>query len=201
MNLNKPMTLGKTTIPGKQNINLMMRDKEGVKLQVLIPAVLVGVLLIGLFCKFAVIDRIFSAYRAESEAASLELQVAAADEALKNYDEVEEEYARYFSGALTDTDMPRSGEEIMSLIERRLLNSATVSSLSFSGSTVSLQLSVARLDNVSGIIEALNAEPAVDSVAIYTAANTDGSLQSQAEGAAADKEATIIMTITLKGVD
>lgn len=94
--------------PTKTTLNLMIRERRVGDLRIILPCALVGLLLVGLFCHFAVVERLTKAYAAEQSAERAESALAQAQAELKEYDEVEAEYNRYFSDALFSGDTLRS---------------------------------------------------------------------------------------------
>lgn len=199
--------------PTKTTLNLMQTDKQQIKLSVAIPAVILLLLAVALFSKVAVINRLAAANAAEQAAVEAERRLAAAQEELASYDEVEAEYSRYFSNALNYTDMPQEILDVLAMLEKNLMDKASVSSMSVSGSTVLLQLRVEELSVTSDIIQALYTVPMVDYVSISTATdagNTTATAAPEAEDGEDGEEATeetivttstVIMTITLREVE
>lgn len=183
----------KNTYPTKNTINLAMQDREPIRLSILIPAVLVIALFFTGFSKFAVVDRLLAAYRAETRAVNAERQLEKLELELKDYDKVEREYTRYFSETLRSEKMPLDCMEIFSLLERELMSKTSIGSLSFQENVVSVQITGSTLDEVSRIIESLNQEPSVKSVELFTS-NTG-------REASPENRATTIMTITLQEVE
>lgn len=170
----------------------MMHDREPVNWKVLIPTAVVFLLALTLFTKFAVVDRLSGATRMEQEAQECEKTLEGVQQRLESYDQVEAEYNRYFSDALTADDMPLECMDILKLLEEHLMSEGKVSSFQFAGSTLSLQITVDRLDDTSKIIAELSREPSVASVDLYTA---DNGTEMETSG-----KASVMMTITLQEV-
>jgi len=186
--------------PTKTTLNLMIRERREGDLRVLIPCALAGVILVGLFCRFAVVERLAEASRAEQAAMQAELVLAQAQAELESYDEVEAEYNRYFSDALFSKEIPQECMDVLSMMEKVLMGKAQVSSYSFSGNTLLLQLNLSRFGVTSELIEELYHVPMVDYVSISTA--TDN-LHTSITGEEPEEsgEAIVIMTITLREVE
>ncbi len=188
--------------PEKKALNLMIRERQGGDLRVLIPCLVVGVILLGLFCQYAVIGRLMEASRAENAALKAEQTLADAEQELKRYDEVQVEYSRYFSDALRSENMPQECMDVLAMMEKHLMGKAGVASLNFSGNTLMLQLNVSDLGVTSDLIEALYQVPMVEYVSISTATDTNAwGTRPTAPSDPASNTSTVILTITLQEVD
>lgn len=186
--------------PTKTTLNLMIRERRQGDMRVLIPCALVGLLLVGLFCRFAVVGRLTKAYKAEQAALRAEQALSQAREELETYDEVEAEYNRYFSDALFSKDIPQECMDVLVMMEQELMGKAQVSSLSFSGRTLQLQLKMSRFGVTSELLDALSRVPMVDYVSISTASddlNTSITGNEEPESG----KSIVIMTITLREVE
>lgn len=186
--------------PTKQSLNLMIRERRKGDLRVLIPWTVATAVLVGLFCRYAVIGRLAQASRAEQAAIQAEQNLARAQEELLAYDEVEAEYNRYFSDALFSRDIPQECIDVLGMMEEQIMGKAQVTSYSFSGNTLQLQLHMSRFGVASQLIEALYHVPMVDYVSISTA--TDNLRTSLTEERVEETgESVVIMTITLREVE
>ncbi len=186
--------------PTKTTLNLMIRERRQGDMRILIPCALVGLLLVGLFCRYAVVERLAQAYRAEQSAIRAEQTLAQAQAELEIYDQVEAEYNRYFSDALFSKDIPQECMDVLAMMEKELMGKAQVSAYSFSGNKLQLQLKMSRFGVTSELLDALSRVPMVDYVSISTA--TDDLHTSITE----DQEeenwgSVVIMTITLREVE
>ena len=100
------------------------------------------------------------------------------------------EYSRYFSADLTESGAAAVDcMEVLELIESRLMPRAGISSASFSGSQLSLQLVGIDLDGASALLAELDDSPIVAGVELYTADAGDALTPSA--------DASVSMTITL----
>lgn len=188
MNNSVSLAAKKNSYPTKRTVNLNMKDTQPVNLKVVIPAVALLCILVGLFCKLAVIDRIAEANAAERDAAAVEQKLADVNKKLESYDEVKLEYDRYVSSAFRPENMPRSCEQILALLENTVMPHAGIYSISFSENTVRLELIGTTPDSIAAILSALDGEPSVAGKTIETAASTIGGAP------------TAVLTITLQEV-
>ncbi len=186
--------------PVKTTLNLMIRERREENLRLLIIGGLAGVILIALFCRYAVIGRLSEAARAEEAARQAEETLRQAKAELNAYDEVEAQYSRYFSDALFSDQIPQECMDVLRLMEENLMGKASITSYRFSGNTLLLQMDVSRLSVTSELLAALYQEPMVENVSISTA--TDAGGYSITGGDRTDTGvSTVIMTIVLREVE
>ena len=178
--------------PTKTTLNLMIQEHRTGDLRVLLPCTVVGVILLGLFCHYGVVERLTGAFRAEQAAEQAEQALAQAEAELQNYDEVEAEYNRYFSDALFSGDIPQECMDVLAVMEDELMSRAQVTSCSFSKNTLQLRLIMSQLGVTSELLDALKNVPMVDHVSISTA--TDDSQTPTANHG----QSIVILTITLR---
>lgn len=187
----------RSAYPTKTTLNLMIRERKEGDLRILIPCGLVGLVLVGLFCHFAVVERLTKAYRAEQSALLAEQNLAEAQAALEPYDAVEAEYSRYFSDVLFTKDIPQECMDVLDMMEEQIMGRAQVLAYSFSGNSLLLQLKMSRFGVTSELLEALYQVPMVEQVSISTATDDlRNSLSGQESG-----ESVVMMTITLREVE
>lgn len=186
--------------PTKTTLNLMIRERRQGDMRIIIPCVIVGVILVGLFCRFAVVGRLTAAYRAEQSALQAEQALSQAEEQLESYDEVEAQYNRYFSDALFSEDIPQECMDVLAMMEQELMVKAQVSSCSFSGDTLLLRLKMSRFGVTSELLDALSRLPMVDHVSISNATD-DPYISITGDKKGETGESIVIMTITLREVE
>lgn len=186
----------KRVYPVKTTLNLMVIERSSAQLKRYLPYIILYAVILAAFTKFGVADRIASVGRAEGMANDAESRLAAVNEQLTDYDEVKEEYTRYFSEALgADSEvMPLDVMEVLSLVEKHLMPKTNISSLKFAADSVTMELTDTGLDLASDLYAELTALPQVAAVSLYTA-NTGG-----AASGAAREGATILLTVTFQEV-
>lgn len=173
--------------PDKTTVNLVVRERTPRQISRAVCLFAILGILVALFCKFAVIDRLAAAARAEAAAVRAEETLARVQAANVDFDQVQMEYQRYFSKELSAEQAAAADcMDVLGLVEGKLMTSARVVSASFAGNMLSVQLSGVDLSRVSVILADLSMSPLVDGVEIYTA-DADGTAES----------ATVSMTITL----
>ena len=180
----------KKKYPSKTTVNLAIRERSPRRISRVVCFLAILAVLVGLFSKFAVIDRLSAANQAQADAARAQ---ALLNQLLANnsdYESVRVEYSRYFSADLTESGAAAVDcMEVLELIESRLMPRAGISSASFSGSQLSLQLVGIDLDGASALLAELDDSPIVAVVELYTADAGDALTPSA--------DASVSMTITL----
>ena len=165
----------KTVYPSKTTVNLAVQDKlPGHNVKLLCFAAVFAVLL-GLFCKFAVIDRLNAAARAQSQAAQAGALLSELRRENADYEKVQVEYAMYFSPELSQVgEMPADCIEVLELIERSIMPQAGISAAKFSGDSLSLELTGINLDGTAELLSALETSQIVGNVELFTADSGKG---------------------------
>ena len=85
----------KKVYPSKQYLNLAVKEKSDLDARTAIPAVIAVLVLVGLFAKFAIIDRFAKVDAANMALAELNVQRSIINAELEDYDKTVEEYKKY----------------------------------------------------------------------------------------------------------
>ncbi|MEG1593846.1 MAG: hypothetical protein RR350_05495 [Oscillibacter sp.] len=159
--------------PVKQDLNLAQRERRTKNLRSVLLTALVLAVGIGLFCKFAVVDRLRALSEAQAAAVQTEQLLAQVRAVTADYDQVLKEYQGY---TLSQTAMGGKADALdcLNLIEAELLKKSQVSQFTVADSLISVELSGVTLQQVSGIYAGLMASELVENVQVFTAANTTG---------------------------
>mgnify|MGYP007108755788 CR=1 FL=1 len=169
--------------PTKKDLNLAQKERSGHGLGPAALEALFLAVLVGLFCRFGVINVIA---KAESAAIQAEDKLREMKSETSRFPEVREEYQSYTlaqSGMTGDTDPM----ECLDLIKSRLIDKAQVETYSIADGLISVQLSGVTLQEVSAIYADLMASDLVTGVQVYTASTTGG-----------EERVTAALTIQLK---
>ncbi len=185
----------KKTYPTKTTLNLMIMEQPAEQMRRYLPYLVLFALVLVLFVKFGVIDRMAAASRAELQADAAEEQLDTVQRELADYDAVLEEYTRYFSEALGSGKdvMPLDVMEALALVEGHVMDRTNISSLEFAGKTVTMEITGTGLDRASDLYAELTSLPQVEGVSLFTA-NTGNS-------DTVESGATILLTITFQEVE
>ena len=181
----------KLRYPSKVTVNLVMRERSGNSPRIVLPLFLVLAVLIGVFAKFAVIDRLAVAARAQAGLAAAQAELAQAQAANEAFDSVAAEYSRYFYSGFTEAELGAVDRmEILGLLETELMPRAQIGAMAVKGNVMTVNLSGVTLQGLSDLMRQLKDQDLVSGVSVYTA----GTRAEQSEGAGL---ASVVMTITL----
>ena len=171
--LNKP--IGKVRYPDKTSINLLMRDNSvrDPKFQIILFVIFAVVL--ALFVKFLVVDKLAEAYDAEKAYTQMQTQIDQLRASNEKYDQVREEYSHYGNGYLNDEEkIEQNRMAMMRVIQRNVISKSEIQSVEISGNVATLTIDNIRLKTVSDIVSSLEDDDIVSFVTVSTAGtNTD----------------------------
>ncbi|MEY8296108.1 MAG: hypothetical protein ACLRJC_12615 [Emergencia timonensis] len=171
--LNK--SIGKVRYPDKTSINLLMRDNSvrDPKFQIILFVIFAVVL--ALFVKFLVVDKLAEAYDAEKAYTQMQTQIDQLRASNEKYDQVREEYSHYGNGYLNDEEkIEQNRMAMMRAIQRNVISKSEIQSVEISGNVATLTIDNIRLKTVSDIVASLEDDDIVSFVTVSTAGtNTD----------------------------
>lgn len=189
MNLNMEIGKKKVVYPSKKSINLYYQEDISTKISTLaLDIIFVVVVVLGLVKLLVVdvlVDRNDALEKVESLQASLDQQMVA----IQEYDEVEEEYARYSYKFLVDEMNLVDRMEILSMLENTVFENGLVSNVSITKDVVSLSFEGLNLEQCAQLIDKIQSYDIVKTVEI---SNQTGSANGTYKGN---------VTITLTGED
>lgn len=188
--LNQP--IGKVRYPDKTSINLLMRDNSVRDPKFQIILFVIFALVLALFVKFLVIDKLAEAYEAEKAYTQMETQINQLRASNEKYDQVREEYSHYGNGYLNDEEKAEQDRmAMMRVIKRDVISKSEIQSVEISGNVATLTIDNIRLNTVSAIVASLEDDDIVSFVTVSTAGtNTDSN---------ALVTATVIINFVSKG--
>lgn len=172
--------------PSKTTVNLVVRKRTPMQTRNTLIGIVVFVLFLSVFTKFAVIDRLALAAEEEKKAEHSEQMLRALQKENESFDEVQQEYVRYFSLDTAETREMVDSLAVLTLVESEISPRAKVSSLVLEKNVLTLELADTDLNRMSSVMMTLTAHEMVEAVEIETAENTE-----ETAGA------TIMLTITL----
>ncbi len=146
----------------KDTLNLCMKDKQSISFE-LFFLLLALILLFLLFVEFFGIYRPY--LRVEQAEAALDgdrATLAQLERKLRDYDDVHDDYLIYNFDDYDNTIVDR--EKILALLEKTVFDRGTVSSVSISGKTLTINISNVSSENVINIQRDLAKDPIVANV-------------------------------------
>ena len=158
--------------PVKTDINLDIREKKQNKLSTTIPTFIILVIVIAIFSKFAVINRLEQASEAENSATVAQQQLETLKEYTNNYPKVLEEYNALLASK-SSLNVVATPMERLGLVERYLISASQVNSFDVVDDVITAQISGVTLNQISTIYANLMSDPLIENVQVYTASTND----------------------------
>lgn len=130
---------------------------------------------LALFVKFLVVDKLAEAYDAEKAYTQMQTQIDQLRASNEKYDQVREEYSHYGNGYLNDEEkIEQNRMAMMRVIQRNVISKSEIQSVEISGNVATLTIDNIRLKTVSDIVASLEDDDIVSFVTVSTAGtNTD----------------------------
>ncbi len=171
--------------PVKTTVNLVYRPKRNISLMGALLSVALFAVVLVVFAKFAVIDRLTASGQALARAEELERQLAGLQESNSDYDEVLREYQHYyFSAAGSEGENNVGGayvdcQDVMGLVDTELLHKAGIQMVNLTGNVLTVNLTKINLERASVIAKNLGENKMVREVTVSTASKhqeTEGTM-------------------------
>ena len=154
----------------KTSMNLYIKPKDGNSLSVVLPTMIIVFVIVALFAKFAVIDRLVALSKLQDEETAINSQLSILQTEMTDYEQVRSDYRRY-SGKYLDDEARGYVDriEIIELLDRVVGNLGMVSSIDIKGNTVSVKLTASSLSDIAVMRANLEAEEIVGKISVKTA--------------------------------
>ena len=154
------------TAPVKTTLNLVIKEKTEFRPERLIPALVLVLIVVALFAKFAIYDRYAKLNEAEAQLAQEKEYLENLRAGFADFDEVQEEYNRYTYAEFDRTIADR--QDVLELLEKHVFPVSGMRQLSVSAKSVTMTLTGMTLDEISVLIADLESEPLVQKVFVST---------------------------------
>lgn len=172
-------------MPSKKTMNFARRQSNFNPKKV-IPIILVILIVAAVLVKFGVMDPLDKKTAAYSELSYKQVQLAALNAKLADYEELEQEYGRYSYGWMNETEISLvSRIDALNLVEKQIANKATIKNMAVNNNVLTLNIKGITLKEASDMVAKLELNDLVESAAVYNAT------------AEAAEEAEIFMSIIL----
>lgn len=175
MDLHQPLSLKNAAgkrgpYPTKTSINLVSADAAHGNVLTQVALFVIAMVLIGIFAKFAVIDPLAGSLDSSAQVDAAKGQLAALKAENADFAEVNKQYERYVATGLTDEEQNLADRDgIINLLETKVMGVGYLSSLDVAGNTATVTCLGASLDEVSSLVESLEADGRVSHVTVSTA--------------------------------
>ena len=178
IDLNKEISFGgksRGKMPTKTTINLVPQKEHFLSTKSGIAKLVGGIVLALLILVFLVVKPLVQLATMDAKVASLQEQLAAANETIEDLGYIEEEYAHYTTEGMTAEELSRVDRtDVMEILHDTVIKNGAVKSWSLSENIVSLQVSGKDLENLNHIAKRLEEEAIVDRCVINTANRGSG---------------------------
>ena len=157
-------------IPSKKSINLVLVDEKKTNVLKAIPGILAIIVLAVVFGKFLVADRLIAMSEEAAKASQLRSDLESAYQTIKEYGNIEEEYAHYTYAGMTREEMNLVDRaQILDLVDDVLPAKKKAGSWSVSGNILTIETSGNSLEELNKLAQDIEGYPIVDSCTITTA--------------------------------
>ena len=157
-------------MPVKKSINLVIKPDSAVSMSRLGPVIAILVIVVLLFGKFMVVDKILAAVNATNEVADLQSKLQGVYATIATYDEVADDYAHYTYSGMTEEELGLVDRvKVMKLLERVLGTGDTTKSWNLTGNILKLRVNGTSLRELNEVSRLLEQDPIVDQCIISTA--------------------------------
>ena len=171
--------------PTKKTMNFS-HHVSSFDLRKMMPAIIVIVIVIGLFAKFGIIDQLSKKTAAFAELSDIQTQQDVLNAKLKDYPELEKQYGRYSYGWMSEDEVSLVDRmEVYKLIESKIMDAAVIENFAVNGNVITMNMRGITLKEASAVVKDLESSPMVDSAYVYSA---------EAENA---EQAEMFMTVNL----
>ena len=171
--------------PTKKTMNFS-HHVSSFDLRKMMPAIIVIVIVIGLFAKFGIIDQLSKKTSAFAELSDIQTQQDVLNAKLKDYPELEKQYGRYSYGWMSEDEVSLVDRmEVYKLIESKVMDAAVIENFAVNGNVITMNMRGITLKEASAVVKDLESSPMVDSAYVYSA---------EAENA---EQAEMFMTVNL----
>ncbi|WP_066719346.1 hypothetical protein [Clostridium sp. Marseille-P299] len=170
----------KPKYPVKQTINLAIQKKNRLKTSIQLGSFVLFLLVLAVFVKFAVIDRINAAVEAERLYKETQKQIELLQEKTKEYDEVLKAYRIYTNAFYNESEAAELDRlDIISFVENCVLDKADIRNINIADSMLTIALENTNLPSVSEIVAAIEEDERAVYVTVTTAANGNNQKQNK----------------------
>lgn len=189
IDLNK--SIGKPKFPTKVKLNLAQEERSVKNPKAQIGIFVIFLLLLGVFVKFMVVDKLSEAASAQRAYQNMQNQIQLLKEQNNSNKEVREKYSHYGYGYLSDEEkIEQDRMEILDLIGSVAISRADIQKVEISANVATITIDKIQLKTVSAIVEDLEADERVSFVTVSTAGTDSGNK--------ADVSATIVINFAEK---
>lgn len=166
--------LGKDGYPTKDKINFAQIGVTPMKMEIMVPGIILILIFAFLISKFFVVDRLVAFNQLSSEVNSLQVRLDEANATIDSYSEVEEKYAHYTYSDMTPEELALQNRmEVVELINKYILNRAQVGSWTITGNEVNIPITGVTFHEIGEIVAEIEGDDMVDHCEVIAASTND----------------------------
>lgn len=166
--------MGKGGYPTKDKINFAAIGVTPMKMEVMVPGIILIILFAFLISKFFVVDRLVAFNQLSSEVNSLQMRLDEANATIESYKDVEEKYAHYTYTGMTSEELALQNRmDVVGLINKYILNRAQVGSWTVSGNEVNIPITGVTFQEIGAIVAEIEEDDMVDHCEVIAASTND----------------------------
>ena len=154
-------------LPSKKTMNFVHHESS-INVKKMLPLILVIIVAIGVFAKFAILDPLDKKTAAYTELGIKQQQLDAVNAKLSGYDELEKEYGRYSYGWMNETEVNMVNRmDVLRMVEEEIASKAFIDNLAVNNNVLTLNIHGITLEQASAMVKSLEARGLVQSAAVY----------------------------------
>ena len=160
-------------MPSKKTMNFARRQSNFNPKRV-IPVILVIIIAVLVFTKFAIMDPMDKRAAAQAELSYKKVELASVNAQLANYDELASQYGRYSYGWMNETEVNMvSRMDVLHLVEEEIANKAFIDNLAVNNNVLTMNIHGITLEQASAMVKRLEEKSLVESASVYNAVAED----------------------------
>ena len=154
-------------LPSKKTMNFVHHESS-INVKKMLPLILVIIVAMGVFAKFAILDPLDKKTAAYTELGLKQQQLDAVNAKLSGYDELEKEYGRYSYGWMNETEVNMVNRmDVLRMVEEEIASKAFIDNLAVNNNVLTLNIHGITLEQASAMVKSLEARGLVQSAAVY----------------------------------
>ena len=154
-------------LPSKKTMNFVHHESS-INVKKMLPLILVIIVAMGVFAKFAILDPLDKKTAAYTEMGLKQQQLDAVNAKLSGYDELEKEYGRYSYGWMNETEVNMVNRmDVLRMVEEEIASKAFIDNLAVNNNVLTLNIHGITLEQASAMVKSLEARGLVQSAAVY----------------------------------
>lgn len=156
-------------LPSKKTMNFVHHESS-INVKKMLPLILVIIVAMGVFAKFAILDPLDKKTAAYTELGLKQQQLDAVNAKLSGYDELEKEYGRYSYGWMNETEVNMVNRmDVLRMVEEEIASKAFIDNLAVNNNVLTLNIHGITLEQASAMVKSLEERGLVESAAVYNA--------------------------------